>query len=81
KSFLLNDPHNQHDLQMYNRLRAQKPHSKVATTPPKKKPTPPSLSQYATLQHFQTQNMQTLFIQATTQAELQTIEEWLIRWN
>ncbi|WP_163534610.1 hypothetical protein [Helicobacter suis] len=81
KSILRNDPTNQQALQMYKRLSALKPHSKVTTTSPKQKPTPPSLSQYAPLQHFQIQNMQTLFIQATTEAELQTIEEWLIRWN
>ncbi|WP_281743850.1 hypothetical protein [Helicobacter suis] len=81
KSILRNDPHNQQALQMYKRLSALKPHSKVATTRPKKKPAPRAVSLYGARQHFQTQNMQTLFIQATTQAELQTIEEWLIRWN
>ncbi|BDQ28407.1 hypothetical protein [Helicobacter ailurogastricus] len=80
KSILKNDPHHKQALQSHRRLSALG--QKAPTKPALAKPKPAAnLSQYAPLQRFQIQNMQSLFIQATSPAELQTIEEWLLKWN
>ncbi|BCZ17340.1 hypothetical protein NHP190003_06220 [Helicobacter sp. NHP19-003] len=80
KSILKSDPHHKQALQSHKRLSAleQKVPQKPAPAKPK---SVVHLSQYAPLQRFQIQNMQSLFIQATSLAELATIEQWLLKWN
>ncbi|WP_104759846.1 hypothetical protein [Helicobacter bizzozeronii] len=83
KSVLAHNPQHKEALQGAKRLESLVPHQKTSTpqtqTPTLEKKS--MLTQYAPLQHFQVQNMQALFVQATSQAELQAIEEWLERWN
>ncbi|BCZ19310.1 hypothetical protein NHP190012_09520 [Helicobacter sp. NHP19-012] len=80
KSILKSDPHHKQALQSHKRLSALEP--KTPQKPAQAKPkVGASLSQYAPLQRFQIQNMQTLFSQAATPAELATIEQWLLKWN
>lgn len=85
KSILTSDPHHKEALQGCKRLATLAVPIKSVDKSPSAKSPPVSkqstLAQYAPLQHFRVQNMQAFFIQATSQAELQTIEEWLIRWN
>ncbi|TSA83191.1 hypothetical protein [Helicobacter mehlei] len=83
KSVLTHNPQHKEALQGARRLESLVPHKRPSTPQTQtltleKKAT---LTQYAPLQHFQVQNMRTFFIQATSQAELQAIEEWLERWN
>ncbi|CRF49511.1 hypothetical protein HHE03_11300 [Helicobacter heilmannii] len=80
KTILKDDPHHKQALQSHKRLSALE--LKAPQKPPCAKPkSGANLSQYAPLQRFQIQNMQTLFSQAATTAELATIEQWLLKWN
>nr|WP_247598529.1 hypothetical protein [Helicobacter heilmannii] len=79
KSILKSDPHHKQALQSHKRLSALE--LKNPESAPAKPKSGAHLSQYAPLQHFQIQNMQTLFSQAATPAELATIEQWLLKWN